>query len=422
MPQTDTIPTGWKETTLGEVANVMSGGTPSTEVEDYWNGDIPWITPKDLSDFRGVYITRGERNITNLGVKDSSACLLPTNTVLFTSRAPIGYTAIAATPLTTNQGFKNIVCDEKRTHYKFIYYWVRYSKNYVEKISSGSTFSEASGSVMKSLKITLPPLPEQREIAAVLSSLDDKIELLRAQNKTLEGMAQTLFKEWFVKFDFPDVNGRPYRSAGGKMVESELGEIPDGWRVDSFASTIDILGGGTPKTDTPEYWDGGVPWFSVVDSPSHTDVFVLKTEKTISKEGVDNSAAQILPEGTTIITARGTVGNLAIMGVPMTINQSCYGLRAKNIDAPYFTYYMTKRLLQKLKQSVHGSVFDTITKDTLAGVYLEISPPTIQGSFEKAVAPIINRIKANLSQVSTLSQARNALLPKLIKGYLRIKN
>ncbi|MFD2270836.1 restriction endonuclease subunit S [Undibacterium arcticum] len=123
------------------------------------------------------------------------------------------------------------------------------------------------------------------------------------------------------------------------------------------------------KTSIPEYWGGDIPWFSVVDAPATTDVFVIDTAKHISVQGLNNSSTKLLAEGTTIISARGTVGRLALVGREMAMNQSCYGLRGKADDA-YFTYFSTYRLVESLKQRSHGSVFDTITTDTMRGVFV----------------------------------------------------
>jgi type I restriction enzyme S subunit len=419
MPQTHTIPTGWKTTTLSQVAEIIGGGTPKTTVPEYWNGDIPWLSVVDFNN-GNRWVESTDKTITKAGLENSATKILEAGDIIVSARGTVGAFAQLKKPMAFNQSCYGLRAKQGYFN-NFLYYLLSTSIKQIQKNVHGAVFDTITRDTFEKIDVIVPPLPEQKEIAAVLSSLDDKIELLRAQNKTLEGMAETLFKQWFMKFDFPDAQGRPYRSSGGKMVESELGEIPAGWRVDSFASTVDILGGGTPKTDRDEYWNGGIPWFSVVDSPSETDVFVLKTEKTISEEGVKNSAAQILPEGTTIITARGTVGKLAVMGIPMAINQSCYGLRAKNGDFPYFTYYMTNKLLQELKQSVHGSVFDTITKETLNGIYTEAPSLTVQEAFEKTVAPVMNRMRANLQEVSSLGKIRDSILPKLMKGALRVK-
>ncbi len=233
----------WKEYVLDDIGEIVGGGTPSTKNEEFYGNDISWITPKDLSGHTSKYISKGERSITNLGLAKSSAKLLPKGTVLFSSRAPIGYVAIASNELSTNQGFKSIVCNPDIANNEFIYYRMKMAKQELESIAGGSTFKEVSGKVMKEFKINLPPLEEQEKIANILSSLDDKIELNNGMNKTLEEMAQALFKRWFVDFEFPNENGEPYKSSGGEMVESELGMIPKGWEVKSLDEIADFLNG-----------------------------------------------------------------------------------------------------------------------------------------------------------------------------------
>lgn len=168
------IPVHWEIRQLSEIGEIVSGGTPNTKIEEYWNGNIPWITPKDLSGFTDRYIYSGERNITELGLENSSAKLLPRNTVLFSSRAPIGYVALAGDNLATNQGFKSIICDDKKAYPLFIYYLLKSKKNDIENIAGGSTFKEVSGKVMKEFKVQIPPLTEQKAIANILSTLDEK--------------------------------------------------------------------------------------------------------------------------------------------------------------------------------------------------------------------------------------------------------
>ncbi|MEN2436228.1 restriction endonuclease subunit S [Weeksellaceae bacterium A-14] len=189
----------WKESKIKEIAEVIGGGTPRTDNSDFWNGDIPWITPRDLTGYSKMYISKGERMITNEGLKGSSTRLLPKGTVLLTSRAPIGYVAIAENEICTNQGFKSLVLNEELTYNKFIYYWIKNNVEYLQSIGTGTTFAEISGNVVKEIDIKLPPLPEQKAIASVLSSLDDKIDLLHQQNQTLEALAETLFRQWFIE-------------------------------------------------------------------------------------------------------------------------------------------------------------------------------------------------------------------------------
>jgi restriction endonuclease S subunit len=195
--------------------------------------------------------------------------------------------------------------------------------------------------------------------------------------------------------------------------------VPQGWRACSFMETINVIGGGTPKTSVSDYWNGTIPWFSVVDAPANNDVFVIDTEKHITEAGLKNSSTKFLSPGTTIISARGTIGRLAIVGKEMAMNQSCYGLRGKAGD-DYFTYFSTYRLVETLKQRAHGSVFDTITRDTLAGALVIYPGSSIIIAFESFVFPVMGRIKENLKQAQTLSTLRDTLLPRLISGQLRL--
>lgn len=167
----------WKTCTLSDLGTIVGGATPSTkDTANYDGGSIPWITPKDLSNFKGRFIKRGERNITEKGLNSCSTQLMPRHSVLFSSRAPIGYVAIADNELCTNQGFKSVVPNEN-TGYMFLYYLLKYNKDAIEHMGSGTTFKEVSGSTMRGVQVTVPiAIEDQKRIAEILSSIDDKIE------------------------------------------------------------------------------------------------------------------------------------------------------------------------------------------------------------------------------------------------------
>ena len=282
------------------------------------------------------------------------------------------------------------------------------------------------------LSYSIPqPTTDRRKIVALLDAIEQRIELNRQMNETLEATARALFKSWFVDFD--PVNTKAEGRDPGlpkpvadlfpvSLEESELGERPKGWGVARFADTIEIVGGGTPQTSIAEYWGGDIPWFSVVDAPRDSEVWVLDTEKKVTHAGVENSSTRVLPVGTTIISARGTVGRVALVGVPMAMNQSCYGLRGLAGTQGFFNYYATRELVARLKQHAHGSVFDTITRDTLGGVSVVVPPGKLVEYFEKRVGPILDRIRAGLLEVRTLATVRDGLLPKLISGELRVRD
>lgn len=279
--------------------------------------------------------------------------------------------------------------------------------------------------------IYIPPLSEQQAIVEVLSTIDEKIELNCSINTTLESMAQSVFKSWCVDFDpvrakaecrQPETMDAETAALFPSSFEaSALGTVPSGWRIAPFCEIVQVIGGGTPKTSIPEYWDGSIPWFSVVDAPVGSDVFVVDTAKKITSFGLENSSTKLLDEGTTIITARGTVGKVALVGVPMTMNQSCYGLKGISIGS-FLTYYSTRALVDILQQRTHGSVFDTITMNTLSSVHLVVPSALISDAFEKYVGSFLWQIKANLIQSRTLTSLRDALLPRLLSGEIRVKD
>ena len=176
----------WKTCTIADLGTVVGGATPSTkDSANYDRGDISWITPKDLAGFSGRFISHGERNITEQGLKSCSTQLMPAHTVLFSSRAPIGYIAIAEKEVCTNQGFKSVVPNEN-TDYMFLYYLLKYNKEKIEHLGSGTTFKEVSGNTMRGLEVVVPEsLEEQKRIASVLSAVDSKIEINREINDNL---------------------------------------------------------------------------------------------------------------------------------------------------------------------------------------------------------------------------------------------
>jgi type I restriction enzyme S subunit len=304
-------------------------------------------------------------------------------------------------------------------------------KEHIRSIAVGATMPSLNTYLLSTVPIYYPPLSEQRAIASILGALDDKIALNRQINHSLEAMTQAIFKSWFVDFDPVNAKAegrKPYGMTDAVATlfpshfeESEIGPIPEGWRSQPFSQIVDIHSGGTPKTNIPDYWDGDVPWFSVVDTPAASDIFVIDTQKRITHRGLAESAAKLLPVGTTIITARGTVGNIAIAATPLTINQSCYGLTGKDHYGQYFVYYATREIIGELRQRAHGSVFDTIVRDTFDGVACITPPFALTEAYNEIVSPLLQKIQNNVRESQTLSTIRDTLLPKLLSGEIRVK-
>ena len=395
------IPEGWVETSIGKVTVVESGGTPSTKNPSYWGDEIPWITPRDLSSFKDVFIEKGERSISIEGLENSSAKLLPKNTILFSSRAPIGYVVIAQNETATNQGFKNLICDEVNSHFKYFYYLMKYKADFIERLSSGSTFSEASGTLIKSIELNLPLLQEQKAIAKVLTSFDDKIELLQAQNKTLETMAQTIFKEWFGKYQIGD-------------------ELPEGWRVGCLGDVA------INHSKTYKFTDKKVVFVNTGDVLEGE--FLHKNE--ISPVGLPGQAKKVI-ELHDILYSEIRPKNKRFAFVDFdtsnyVVSTKFMIIRTKLDFSTYILYLILKNQVtinefNTIAESRSGT-FPQITFDSIKDFPIVIPSIDAKQKFESILKPIMAKQKVNNNQIQSLTKTRDTLLPKLMSGQVRVNN
>jgi type I restriction enzyme S subunit len=314
---------------------------------------------------------------------------------------------------------------------RFVYYFFKSVAPQIARMDVGSANPTLNRNHVHPMPIIWPPLPEQRAIAGVLGALDDKIESNRRTSQTLEKLARAIFRAWFVDFEpvkaksagarsFPGMPQAAFDALPTRLVPSELGPVPEAWRVVAFSSICILMSGGTPKRSEPSYWKGDVPWYSVRDAPIDGAVWVIETDECISKNGLENSAAQIVPKGCTIISARGTVGKLALVGRPMAFNQSCFGLLPADHSSFYYTYLLTKTLVSDLQQRTHGSVFDTINRATFDGLLVTTPPFDLASSFEGVVVPLFNKLLVTLQESKSLASMRDYLLPKLLSGAVRV--
>jgi type I restriction enzyme, S subunit len=313
---------------------------------------------------------------------------------------------------------------------RFLKYLLEHPTNFARMLNDadGTTIKHIYVTRLAKMIVSVPSVEVQDKIIGTLGALDDKIDLNRRMNETLEQMAQATFKDWFV--DFGPIRRKqegatdPIAIMGGLVQDADRAAeiavlfpetldddgLPKGSLKGPFSRLVEIIGGGTPKTSEPGYWDGHIPWFSVIDTPRGSDTFVFTTEKTITQRGLEESSARLIEPGTTIITARGTVGNLAIAGSEMAFNQSCYALKSSEGSHPYFVYLATGQILERLKSMAHGSVFSTITRQTFDSVTLPTPSTLVMGSFEKIVAPFFERISASVQENLTLAETRDYLL------------
>ena len=381
------------DTTIGDQITLQRGFDITRKVQQL--GNVPVVSSSGISSFHDSAKVKGPGVV--LGRKGSLGTVFFIDTDFW--------------PHDTTLWVK----DFKSNDPHFVYYFFKEMSGELKKMDVGAANPALNRNHVHPLRISWPQIDVQKSISSILGNLDQKIDLNRQINTTLEAMAQALFKSWFVDFD-PVIDnalaaGNPIpeplqaraeaRKALGDqrkplpaaiqhqfsdrfVLTEEMGWVPAGWEPVSLDEIIDLIGGGTPKTSVEDYWGGDIPWFSVVDAPSPSDVFVSRTEKYISQLGLENSSTKLLPEGTTIISARGTVGKCALAGQPMAINQSCYGVRGKTGIADYFVYYTILLRVSELQQRGHGSVFNTITRDTFKSIVTPRSPSGLSIADRKA--------------------------------------
>ena len=411
----------WKTYKLSEIGTIVGGATPSTSVARYYGGDIPWLTPKDLSTFHGRFIGHGERNITQAGLDSCSAQLLPAGTVLFSSRAPIGYVAIAQNPITTNQGFKSVV-PNKDVDSLFLYYSLKYNKEKIEAMGSGTTFKEVSGSTMKNVEISLPSLQQQKRIAKVLGSIDDKIETNRRINDNLEQQAQALYKHWFVDFEFPNEEGKPYKSSGGQMKKTELGEIPENWNIGNVGDLVDFQSGFAFKSEL--FDEKGT--FRLITIKGVQDGFLdINGAAYINELPKKMPSYCLLQEGDIIMSLTGNVGRCCIVDRGnLLLNQRVVKLRPVKKDNNMFVYTMFRReeFKDRLTSLARGTAQANLSPIETANMRIVIPTNDLIGSYCLYGEPIFSNLLNNIKENNNLSSLRETLLPKLMSGELSVND
>lgn len=384
----------WKTCTIGDLGAVVGGATPSTKkAENYDGGTISWITPKDLASFSGRFISRGERNITEQGLKSCSTQLMPAHTVLFSSRAPIGYIAIAEQEVCTNQGFKSVVPNSD-TDYMFLYYLLKYNKDKIENLGSGTTFKEVSGSTMRGIEVSVPEtIEEQRQIASVLSALDDKIEKNREVNDNLEKQAQAIFQNELLSVQ----------------------TLPDGWKQASLIDIADYLNGLAMQKYRPKDGEMGIP--------------VLKI-KELRQGCCDDSSELCSPniksdyivrDGDVVFSWSGSLLVDFWCGGTCGLNQHLFKVASAKYDK-WFYYAWTKHHLDRFiaVAADKATTMGHIKRDELEKATVLIPAETDYKRIRELLQPIYDLIIANRIENKRLANTRDALLPKLMSGEIDV--
>ena len=408
---------GWEEVQLKDVVSILGDGLHGTpEYSD--DGEYYFVNGNNLSD-GSIVITQETKRVSHseyLKYKKE----LGDRTLFVSINGTIGNIAYY-------KGEK-IVLGKSACYFNllesvdkdFIRYTLstEYFQKYAHTYANGTTIKNLGLTAMREFSFSLPPLQEQQQIAATLSCLDRKIENLRRQNVTLEAIAQTLFNHWFVDFEFPNADGKPYKSSGGAMEPSELGDIPAAWRVGKLGEIYKTTSGGTPSRKEPDYYaEKGYLW---VKSKELYSNFILHTEEKITPLGLKNSSAKLLPEKTILIAMYGaTVGQISVLGVESTCNQAICAVLEQEYSN-YFIYLWLKHTQKEWTGMAIGSAQQNLSQVLISKIEIVIPTLDIHYRFSSVVSPIFQKMLVHARQIETLTKTRDELLPKLMSGKLRV--
>ena len=414
---------GWQTLKLDEIGEVVGGGTPSTKISEYYGGCIPWITPKDLSGYKSKYIFRGERNITEKGLKNSSAILLPKGSVLFSSRAPIGYIAIAGCDVATNQGFKSIIPNEEIISSDFLYYLLKYNVETIKNQGSGSTFSEISGKVMKSIEVSVPTRETQDVISMTLSSLDSKIELNNKIIANLEDQAQAIFKSWFIDFE-------PFQD--GNFVESELGLIPEGWEIFKLSEKSSRFNGYIYKSN--ELIDeSNINMLTIKNfnryggQPNETTKPIRESDRM--REHHFLRSYDLLIACTDLTQAADIIGRVLLYVKSDLYEKEIFSMDLIKIipndkqNNLFIYYYLKSPTFKNYASSIAtGTTVLHLPKKSVDDFVMIFPKKKEILKFTDTISPFIELQNSLSKENKTLAQIRDTLLPKLMSGEIDVSN
>jgi type I restriction enzyme S subunit len=410
---------------LSSIIDIISGGTPKTDVKKYWeNGTIGWLSVTDFNnDLRYVYST--EKKITDEGLKNSNTKLLNKGDIIISARGTVGALAQIGTPMCFNQSCFGLRGKKGIVETDFLYYALKNYVHNIKKRSQGSVFDTINLNSFELMEIEIPKeLSTQQKIVSLLSALDSKIELNNRINTELEAMAKTLYDYWFVQFDFPDKNGKPYKTSGGKMVwNDELKrDIPEGWAKGSLSSLGEIIGGSTPPREIEEYFTtDGTAWITPKDLSLNTgNKFITKGELDVSHKGIKAASLNIMPKGTILLSSRAPVGYLAISREDVTTNQGFKSFVPDKGFSTEFVYYTIKNMIPAIENNAVGSTFKEISAATLKIIPICLPVKKVVDNYTDIVKPIFDRQNNLEIENQKLTELRDWLLPMLMNGQVKV--
>ena len=357
-----------------------------------------------------------------------SASLARRLDIILTHRGTIGQVAIIPPNSKFNtyivsQSQMKLTLDQTKCDPYFVYYFLRSEFGISQFLSNSSQTGvpaiASPTTALKSIKIPLPPLNKQKAIAKILFDLDSKTELNQKMNKTLEAIAQAIFKHWFIDFEFPNEEGKPYKSSGGEMVDSERGEVPKGWKASTIGKELKTVLGGTPSTENKDYWsNASIPW---INSGKINEFRIIFPSAYITVEGLKHSATKLMPKGTTVLAITGaTLGKVSIIEREMCANQSVVGVLGSEKLPSEYIYFWIKNNINRLVSNQTGGAQQHINKGNIDEIEILVPDSHIMEHYVKTIRPIFDKISSSSFEEHNLSKIRDIVLPKLMTGKIRV--
>ena len=412
---------------LTQVCEVLSGGTPKTTVPEFWNGNIPWASVKDFN-IDSRWFSKTEKSISQLGLDSCSSVLLEPGDLVISARGTVGVVGQCKMRTSFNQSNYGLRAKSALSKNDYLYYALSYAKRALIGDTHGGMFDTITRDTLDRLLIPVPTLKVQEQIAEILGSLDMKIAVNNALSKTLEIIAQTIFKSWFIDFDPVKAKMGVEKPAGmdaetaalfpDSMEESELGLIPKGWEVRKIESLCETILGGTPSRAKDAFWNGEIPW---INSGKVNDFRITAASEYITKLGLEKSATKLLPKGTTVLAITGaTLGQFSRLEIDSCANQSVVGILGSAEASNEFVYLNIKNGIQRLISAQTGGAQQHINKEDVNSFLMVYPGETLMKTFTDIVDDTFKEIGVVLNQSISLAEIRDSLLPRLISGELQI--
>ena len=393
---------------LSDLVDVIGGGTPKTTEESYWNGSIPWLSVKDFcGDKKYVYNT--EKSITEEGLNNSSTKLLHKDNIIISARGTVGELAMIPYDMAFNQSCFGLIPKGNNDPH-FVYYLLKDKVRSLKSQTQGSVFDTITKATFDRIECADYSEEDQRRIVSILSSLDRKIELNNKINADLEEMAQAIFKNWFVDFE-------PFKD--GKFVDSELGMIPEGWKVGCLGDMGAVVCGKTPSKSNSNYYGGDIPFIKIPDM--HGNVFVENSEDRLTEEGSLSQIKKFIPPYSLMVSCIATVGLVSINTKPSHTNQQINTVIPYNKSALFYLYQYIKNNEELLKNMGRGGTTTlNVNTRSFSNIRLLIPSEIALEQFHRVVEGLFKKIELNLHESRTLSLLRDTLLPRLMSGELEV--